>query len=307
MRFFVLCFSLLILVGPKSLHAQQYVDLFRLHANQAPAANYPGADNQADMYEAGIDLTLPIPLSQKIALITGLTAERQSFFADSSLFSRSEIYSSAIKIGSVMRLNPSLSLTLIALPKFSGDIHGDSKNDFQFGGMFLIKHSKTQKLNYSFGSYVNRDRFGLFVVPLIGMYYLSPRSDLEINATLPIWADIKKRVGFSTWCGISFSAMVRTYYMNNPELNNQNLYLERKSNDLLAYVQFDLSPSLLLQTKLGYSLGREAELYNDNDQVDLGLSLFRLGDNRNQLNVDMKDGPMVQIKVIYRYHLDRQE
>ncbi len=304
MRFVFFWFLLLSFAGFKGLHAQQYVDLIRLHANQSPKANYPGTDNQADMYEAGIDLTLPIPISKKIVLLTGATAERQSFFADTSLISRSEIYSASLKIGSVYKIDPSWNLTVIALPKFAGDIQGSSKNDFQFGGMFLFKNSKSDKLNFSFGSYANSDRFGLFIVPLVGMYYLSPRSDLEINATLPIWADIKKRVGYSTWCGISFSAMVRTYYMNAAELQQDNIYLERKSNDIMAYVQFDLSASLLLQTKLGYSIGREAELYKENDKVDLGLSLFRLGDNRNQLNVDMNDGPMVQVKLVYRYQLD---
>jgi len=285
-----------------SANAQEYVDLFRAHGNLAPNANYPGDDNQGNIIEAGIDLTLPIPIDDKFAIITGLAAERQSFYPDSSLNYKTEIFSANAKLGFSYRFRPSWSATFIGLPKMAGDIHGSSANDFQIGAMLLLKNIQSKKLNFSYGVYANQERFGMFLVPLLGMYYLSPRKDFEINATLPVWADIKKRVGFNVWCGASFSAMVRSYYLNDPELSNQSLYLERKSNDILFYVQFDINQTLILQTKMGYSIGRSAEVYNSNDKVDLGLSLFRFGDDRTQLNTDMLDGPMVQLKLIYRYN-----
>ena len=42
----------------------------------------------------------------------------------------------------------------------------------------------------------------------------------------------------------------------------------KKSNDILGYLQFNLTKSVLLQTKTGYTIGRSYKVYDDNDKTD---------------------------------------
>ena len=72
----------------------------------------------------------------------------------------------------------------------------------------------------------------------------------------------------------------------------------------MYYLQYTPTESMALQFELGYSIGRELESYQVDDKVDLGLSLFRFGDDREQLNVDPSDGFFFQLRYIYRYRLN---
>ena len=191
--------------------------------------------------------------------------------------------------------------TYLFLPKLSSDLKKISRNDFQFGGLVLIDYKKSAKLKYRFGLYYNSELFGPYFVPLIGLYYKSSNDKLEINATLPVWADVNYR--FAPWfrVGSNFSGLTRTYNINEPQFSENGEYLVKQSNELFLYGQFELFKSIIIQTKIGYSLGRRYGIYDTKDKVGFGVLLFRIDDDRDQLNSDFSDGMIFRVRLIYRF------
>lgn len=283
-----------------SLFSQDYIDLFKLYGSHAPNVSYPDTGRTSSLNDWGVDILLPLPLNDSLAIISGVTIERADLDPYRLEQSTTQIYSAVLKLGTSVRIAQNKTLNLIALPKYAGDVGGSMKNEFQLGAYGLMKWSNEKGNSISTGLYANNDRFGLFLVPLIGAYYKKDR--LEVNATLPVWADLNYRLSESSSIGVSFSAVVRSFLLNE---FSENAYLERKSNDVMLYFQQKITPSFLLQLKSGYSIGRELEVYDANEKVDLGLSLFRFGDERKQLNIDPEDGVLIQVRLIYRYDLSK--
>lgn len=282
------------------LRAQDYIDLVRIQGNYAPQANFPESENETDINDYNLDLNLPLPITDSLAFVSGLTFDHSSVHLDSSLNQRINIYSVGLKLGLNKKLSKSKSLTVIALPKFAGDVGGFSTDDFQIGLYGLYKLKNELGNSWSIGLYANSDRFGPFLVPLVGWYHLSADKKWEINATLPVWANVERRLSDTWSAGLSFAALVRSFHLNRSE---EEFYLERRSNDVMLYLQWKAHPSILIQSKIGYSIGREFEVYDNDDRVDLGLSLFRFGDEREFFNTDPLDGYFVQLRFIYRYGL----
>tara|TARA_R110000868_G_scaffold4211_2_gene26411 strand:+ start:9668 stop:9925 length:258 start_codon:yes stop_codon:yes gene_type:complete len=48
---------------------------------------------------------------------------------------------------------------------------------------------KNVELKYKYGVYANTEKYGMIVVPILGLYYLSSNQKFEMNASLPIMAD----------------------------------------------------------------------------------------------------------------------
>ena len=80
----------------------------------------------------------------------------------------------------------------------------------------------------------------------------------------------------------------------------------KKNNELFGYLQYNLTKSVLLQAKVGHSIGRSFRVYPDDEKVDVGVSAFRFGDNREQLNPDFKDGLVFNFRMIYRFDLSER-
>ena len=203
-----------------------------------------------------------------------------------------------IKIGFNRNHSEKWNGTYMFLPKISSDFKNLSGKNFQLGGLILMKYKKSDLFKYHIGVYVNNDLHGPLISPLLGFYYKSINDKFEANFTLPIWADINYRLGSWLNAGINFSAITRTY-----NLGNDNAYLMKKTNELFAYLQFNVKKSFLIQTKAGYSLGRGYETYDNNDKVNLDIYGITSGDNRTLLNPLFKDGMIFRMRLIYRFHL----
>ena len=277
--------------------AQDYVDLARFHYATTPDNDFDSILGKSNIVEYGADITLPIQLNDSTAILTGLYLEqiktRLHPQSDYETFSTINF-----KIGYNRKHNEKWSGTYLLLPKISSNFEEVTSKDFQLGALLLMKYTKKENLKYNMGIYYNNELFGPFFVPLLGFYYHSPNKKWEANFTLPIWADINYKLTDWMNIGSNFTAFVRSYNMGN-----YDDYVVKKTNEVFGYLQFNIKKSILIQTKTGYSIGRSYKAYDDNDKVDLGMSAFRFGDNRNVLNPTFKDGLVFKVRLIYRYHL----
>lgn len=284
--------------------AQKYVDLAKFFYANTPANQFDSTTAKTRVQEYGMDITLPIKLKNGNALLTGFYAESISTRVNPAEPNLTSVYTTMLKLGMNIKHNENWSGTYLLLPKLSSDFKNIGANDFQIGAIFLLKYQKKENLNYKLGLYYNTELFGPFFVPILGLYYLSPNEKLEVDLSLPLWADFNYKVLDKVRVGVNFAAFVRSYYLNEPFQGNSDNYLTKSTNELYGYLQFDLGKSIVLQTKVGYSIGRNYRVYDSNDDIDWGLSAFKFGDNRKQLNPDFKDGLVYRARLIYRFHLN---
>ncbi|MDG1476532.1 MAG: DUF6268 family outer membrane beta-barrel protein, partial [Vicingaceae bacterium] len=266
--------------------AQDYVDLARFHYSTTPANNFDSIPGNTTVEDFGLDVTLPIVINDKNTFLTGFNIDQLTTKLHPN-FNPITVSTVNLKIGYNKKHSEKWSGTYMFLPKISSDFKKLSSKDYQFGGLALMKYNKKENLKYTFGAYYNGELFGPFIVPLLGLYYKSENEKFEANLTLPIWADFNYKLNNFMKVGANFSAFVRSYH-----LGESNAYVVKKSNDVFGYLQFNLTKSILLQTKTGYTIGRSFKVYQNGDETDLGLSAFRFGDERTVLNPTFKLLPM---------------
>ena len=280
-----------------SITAQDYVDLIKNHYAISPNNSFDSIGGKTDVVEFGTDITLPIVLKNENVFITGIAAEQINL----KLHPHTKSYnlsSIALKLGYQAKHSEKISGTYMLLPKLASDFKNLGGKDLQLGGLALYKIKKSELFKYHAGLYYNGELFGPFVVPLLGFYYKSENKKFEANFTLPIWADVN--YSLTNWMniGTNFSAFVRSYH-----LSQSDAYVAKKANEVFGYLQFNIKKSFILQTKVGYSIGRSYKAYEDNDKTDFAFSAFRFGDNRTVLNPTFDDGLIYRVKLLYRFHI----
>lgn len=286
---------IVMLLSTISTYSQEYIDLIKFHYSPTPKNSFVDTTGKAPLSEMGLDLTLPLKINDSLAIITGVFWENIT----TQLAPKTEnitISTFNLRVGINKKHSEKWSGTYLLLPKISSDLKDVNKNHFQLGLLGLLKRSYSAKKSYSLGLYYNQELFGPFFVPLLGIYRKTEK--WEINFTLPIWADVNYSINNKISTGATFSAFVRSYY-----LGEYDSYLVKKNNELFGYVQYKLTKNILLQAKVGHSIGRSFRAYPEDEKVDVGVSAFRFGDDREQLNPDFKDGLVFNFRMIYRFDL----
>lgn len=285
--------------------SQQYVDLVKLGHTNTPINQFDTLTNGTRIQEFNLDFLLPLVIDSNYTLLFGGFAEKLSSRTDPTKNNLTEVFSVQLKGGVQIRHSKNWKSTWVALPKLASDFKGEiNANDFQFGGFVQFKKTLSKRKNFSVGLYANDELFGPFFVPLIGFYYTNPSKRFEINTTLPLFLDVNYQSLPWLKTGLRFNAMVRSYNLHNPVYQPNGEYLNKSTNELSTYLSFSLTQSVLLETLVGYSIGRNYRIYDLKDQITWGLSAFRFGDTRKQLNYDFKDGLVFNVRLVYRFHLN---
>ena len=285
-----------LLLFPCLAIAQDYVDLFKIGYGETFNNNFEGTTSSTNVKSFEADLTFPVVLNEKNALITGAAFSRNNL----QLFPEAEftsLYSTTLKLGLASTYNDKWSSTIVLLPKIASDYKNISGDDFYFGGFAILKLQRKENLIYRFGFYGSSEAFGIFSTPIIGWYYLSPNSKFEMDMSLPIAADINYTCGSFTY-GIDYFGIGRSF-----NITNANAYVDLSSLEFASYLQLNaLDKSVLLRAKFGYS-SDDYEVYTEGDKIDFGLTAFSFGDDRTQLNPSMNGGIFLKFEAIYRFKI----
>lgn len=281
--------------------AQEYVDVVKLNYNNTVQNTFVDSDVASRIKELDLETTIPIVLNSRINFITGFILER----IETQLFEegQNETFSSInLKLGMNQVHSEKWSGTYVLLPKMASDFEQITKKDFQLGGFALLKYKKNSTTSYKVGLYSNSELFGPWVVPLFGIYYLSPSKRFEANVTAPVSADFNYALHPKFAIGFNYAGMVRTYHLTNITSTGNDGYVERANNVVTGYLKFNLTKRLGLLIKFGHSIGRHYRVYDEDDKITIGFPLTYIGDDREQLNTDIRDGWVYQFLLIYRFH-----
>lgn len=278
---------------------QEYVDLFKIGYGQTLKNEFEEIDGSTNIKSFKTGLTLPLPISENHALVTGadFSFNKLQLFPEAEFTS---LYSTFLTLGLASTWSEKWSTTLVLLPKIASDYKHISSDDFYLGGIAILKFKKSENLLYRFGFYASQEAFGVFATPILGLYYLSPNKKFEMDLSLPIKGDINYKLGAAT-IGIDYFGISRSFNLHYD--NMPAMYADLGSTEFATYLQFNVfNESVLLRTKLGYS-SDDYQVYAKDDKIDLAISAFKFGDDRTQLNPPLAGSIFVRLEMIYRYDL----
>ena len=279
--------------------AQNYVDLLKVNYALSSEITYDSSEATTSLYELEIDAIAPIVLNESNAFLTGIIYERYNSCFIQNHPSQS-LQGLTIKLGLNHTYSDRLSTIYMLLPKLSSDFEEIGRNDFQLGAVVLFKLAKNEHFNYKFGAYVNSELFGPFVVPMFGVYYLSPDKKFESKLLLPLSGDLNYKLTKHIKFGLNFKGQIRTYFIRDQNHKNKDYYISRSTNEFTPYINVELENGLNMQLGLARSLARNFRTYRLQDKVSFALPLVYFGDERAQLNSDLSDSWIYKISVFYR-------
>lgn len=298
-------FKLSILLGSLFFagQAQNYVDIANFSYTNTTSNNFENSTAHTNIEEFGLDVIFPIVINEKTVVLTGFSGNRTTLKLDANATNKA-LNSFSLNLGLKYMFSEKWSGTFVIIPKMASDNGAITNEDLQLGVLPLFTNTKKENLKYKYGMYVNTEKYGILIVPIIGMYYLSNNQKFEANLTLPITADINYSVFDKTSVGMKFYGLGTTYNLDEPIYNRSNAYVAKTSNELFAYLRFQLTKSIYLNTNIGYAIGRSYKVFDANDKVDFGLSSLYFGDNRVQLNENFDNGAIFKIELLYRIHFN---
>lgn len=287
-----------------SSYAQNYVDVLHSEYTTTPQNTFENSDSSTQLEKININLTTPIKLKNGNAIITGVVYDRVNTSFDPGE-QTTPVSSFILKMGMNIKHSDKWSTTLLLLPKLASTFtESITSEDFQLGGLVLAKKKKTENLSYKFGAYMNGDQFGPFIVPLFGGYYKNNK--LEIDAIIPSYAKINYSVLPKMTVGLNWRATVKSYNLQGGGITTIDfpLYVHHLSNEVAAHIGYEPIKGIIVRGMAGVSLGRSFRVYENNDKIDFGLSLFQFGDDRVPLNTDFENGLFYRAELAYRVYLD---
>lgn len=282
--------------------AQQYIDLAKFNYAASSMSSFDTGSASTRLSEINADLTLPVVLNDKATVLSGLTYENMNASFDPGR-ARESLHGITLKAGMNIKHSERLSGTYILLPKISSDLKAINSRDLQIGGVLLMKYEKSDHFNYKFGAYANAELFGPFLVPIFGLYYLSPGDKLELKLLLPLAGNLDYKLGKALSIGLNFKGQIRSYNINTAYGAEESRYIARSTNEATTYFQYALKNRIHLNASFGRTIARSFRAYNE--KVDFGLPLTYFGDNRQQLNTDFSDSWLFQLSVFYRLQLSQ--
>lgn len=289
------------------LHAQPSIDLFTLSGVIGTPAPYqdPLGGNAT---ESGtlINLKVPIKVSEKTIWFNDFTYTAYSIKTDldpepADKLTSMKLHAFILQTGISQKLDDQNGFQLLLVPRYTTDFEGSDPKNWQLGAIGLYEHRFTKKLLMRFGALYNGELFGPLVVPLIFTdWQVSDR--WSITGLLPIHLKVNYKINERLITGFSHFGFITTYRINQEEFKSD--YVERNSIDESLFLRWKMIGNLHLETRVGYSLSREYAQYDEDQKMDLRISLISIGDDRIQKNVNFNSGPIISFRLVYALPLD---
>ncbi len=233
--------------------AQYFIDIFSFNRQ---AYHIPSGAQTNDLF---VNAFIPKVLKNGNTVFVRAHYEKLSMERDSL----SDSYSSVtLPIGMQVQLkNPKVKFTGLIIPKIAGqDLGAEFSDVFQIGAYSLFTVTESEKFRYKFGLYYNREFFGNFFVPLVGVDW-KVTDRFSIFGTLPqsfktSYSIVPSRLN----SGLAFRSMTRSF--RGEDLNTFVRYNELQ---VKAFMDFYITPKNVVFVEGGYFFGKTPLLYNNSD------------------------------------------
>ena len=243
--------ALSVLFIQMNTQAQYFIDIFSFNRQ---AYNIPSGGQTSDLF---VNAFIPKVLKNGNTVFVRAHYEKLDLKNDTLSAAYSSI---TMPLGMQVQLkNPKVKFTGLIIPKIAGaDLGAAFSNVFQIGAYSLFTVTESEKFRYKFGLYYNREFFGNFFVPLVGI-------DWKVSDRLTIYGTLPNSMKFSyavapsrVNTGIAFRSMTRSF-----RGEDVNTFVRYNELQLKTFVDFYITPKNVVFVEGGYFLGKTPLLYNN--------------------------------------------
>lgn len=254
-----------------------------------------GQKNKTDDYF--FNFFLPKVFSNGNALLIRLSGEtmNSTISPDSSYSSR--LSSVSLPVGfKLVSKNKKWETIIIGIPKIASDFRDKTDSyDWQFGGVFLEHFVPNDKLKIKLGLYYNREAFGNFFIPLVGV-------DWKINKRMNLYGILPSnyRLEFNVikdklYGGLCFKAATRSFRLS--QKSNYD-YIRYDEQQVKLFIDYFVYKKILLFAEVGYSTDSNPLQYTYGAK-DLTYV--------NPVYTTLKNYPVFNFGIAYRVRLDLEK
>jgi hypothetical protein len=281
------------LICVATLSAQPYTDVLTIqHQYHAPTQYKQDSMGKRSLHHFAADVLMPISLKNGSYILGG--GQYSDFrFRTEGTTSSDSIYRYGVfelRCGALYQWRSAKDKTLLlAIPKWSSDKPLLRSEAFQMGFVMLHTHIVNEDFSYKFGLYYNREFFGNYFVPLIGLEW-QIKDDLLLYGVLP--GNLQLYKTFSPALSVTLSYLSPSgSFLSGSDGN----YI-RIAEDLPPYVILSaelnwlVREPLVLKLSVGHSFWRH---FGEYDQSDIPVSSDDFSDYRD--GILLKAGVVVRI------------
>jgi len=289
----ILCY---VIIVPNTF-AQNYIDLFELESFYSNRV-LENSDDQIKLNSYNINTIVPLFNGNTSSIALSLNYDNLETENESDKYFK--VFSFATNLVFSKSHNEFLTVRYILMPKLLGNPSKTNTKVTQLGFAALANKLLNETANISYGFLYNNQLFGPFIVPLIGYY--TKVNDIEVNILLPQNMDVNYKVNPNIFIGLKFNGKMNSYALESNAFGlNQNTYLSANENQLGTYLDYNYK-NFHFSIFGGYSFMSSYKIYSDLDRTNLSLFMLKFGDNRYQLNDDLKNGFVIKSSVYYRFY-----
>jgi hypothetical protein len=240
-----------IVSATKTSTSQPFIDLLNIHYITSPGYGFINQENnETSLRNFAVQATLPFQFNNKRdAIIFSPSFEMWSPEVHAVHRDFKNQYGLALPVSFLKTLNnPGWSIISTIIARRNGyDLA--LKDNWQLGGALLVNFKANENLRYKIGLYANKEFFGIFVVPLLGIdWEMSKRTNLF--GTLPGSLTLEHKLRKSLYTGASFRAITNSY-------RNKTGYWRLDENRLGIFLDYYLSKTFVLNAEAGHTIFRK--------------------------------------------------
>ncbi len=249
------------------LYAQPFVDIVNVSL-QRLQTTYKDSSSKSITNNSYFGIMLPLKLDSTNLLIVRLNGEILSSDRGEPLASENKAYVGLFGLGWQHQLNKKLSITALSLSKISSDLKNDlSHYDLQYGGSLLFQYKPKSNMRWKLGVYYNREPFGNFFVPLLGLdWQISEKKWLY--GTLPLSMRYEYKTTEKLYLGAGLKIFGRSYRLGSDQNRD---YIWNQENQLKLFADYYLSKNLVLYSEVGYTIDYGPRQYADKEQREVEI------------------------------------
>ena len=270
--------------------AQPYTDIasFTYQHFSSHYKNNPDLKNQTDNYL--LNLLYPKKFKNGNVFLLRINAELLHSSIDLEGSKSANVSSVAMPIGfQWVSKSKKWKTVVMGIPKLASNFESAiTSKDFQYGGLLLENYSPNENLKIKFGLYYNREAFGNFFVPLLGVDWKAT-DRIYLYGILPSNYKIEFNVVKNkVYTGLDFKWLTRSFNISDSEPEN---YMRFEEVFLKGFAECFIYKNILLSAEAGYSFGKSPLQYNTaTDEVN----------DNSVVYAPLKNYPVFNIGISYR-------
>ena len=281
------------LISSKAI-AQPFADVvnFSTQTFSSPYKDTARWKNKTDSYY--LNLFFPKEFKNGNVLLIRINSElmNATFKPDSSYSSKLAYVSVPLGFQFLSKNKKWKTVTMV-IPKIASDFKGTvNDKDFQLGGIVLENYIVNEKLKIKAGLYYNREAFGDFYMPLVGVDWAAT-GRINFYGILPTNYKVEfNLVRNKLYTGLNFKSFTRSFRLSQQENYD---YVRYNEIQLKLFVDYFIYKKLLLFGEVGYSIGKSPLLYKYNTKDEVFY---------NPIYMPLKPYPAFNVGIAYRIRTD---